>query len=85
MINLGDKVKDVVTGFEGVAVAKIEYLNGCRRYEIKPDKLKDGKTIDSEWIDIQQLKVVEENIFSKQKNTGSGGSGNTPSVRMPKF
>ncbi|MBA7581299.1 hypothetical protein ES708_23201 [subsurface metagenome] len=28
MINLGDKVKDIITDFEGTAVAKIIYMNG---------------------------------------------------------
>ncbi len=40
MINLGDKVKDTITDFEGTAVAKIIYLNGCIRYEVKPKGLK---------------------------------------------
>ncbi len=33
MINLGDKVKDTITDFEGTAVAKIIYMNGCIRWE----------------------------------------------------
>lgn len=62
-IKLGDKVKDVITGFEGIAIAKAEYLNGCIRFEIKPEKLKDSKTTEAEWIDIQQLKVVKAGFF----------------------
>ncbi len=86
MINLGDKVKDVITGFEGMAVAKIEYINGCIRYEVKPDKLKDSKTVESEWIDIQQLKVVKAGAFKPiQRQNPPGGPGNKPSVRMPRF
>jgi len=67
MINLGDKVKDRITGLEGIAIAKVIYLNGCVRYEVKPKGLKDGKTIESEWIDEQQL--IEK---SKAKNGGPG-------------
>jgi len=71
MINLGDKVKDRITGLEGIAIAKVIYLNGCVRYEVKPKGLKDGKTIESEWIDEQQL--IEK---SEAKN---GGPGSVPS------
>jgi len=36
MIRLGDVAKDRVTGFEGVTVARIEYLNGCIQYQLQP-------------------------------------------------
>ena len=45
MINLGDKVKDTITDFEGTAVAKIIYLNGCIRCEVKPKGLEDSGRI----------------------------------------
>lgn len=92
MINLGDKVMDVITGFTGVATARIEYINGCVRYEVQPDKLKDGKPIEAIWVDSQQLKIVQNNFFLKPipafspgKKEKSGGSGSTPNIRMPKF
>jgi len=80
MIQLGDKVRDIVTGFEGIAVAKIEYLNGCIRYEVQPETCKDGKPIDSLWIDIQQLVVTEERKINIKpvKAEGTGGPGNIP-------
>lgn len=30
-VNLGDRVKDQVTGFEGIAIARTEWLFGCPR------------------------------------------------------
>ena len=34
MIDLGDKVKDVITGFDGIAIAKIEYIEDAfKRYK----------------------------------------------------
>ena len=71
MINLGDRVKDRITGFEGIAIAKVIPLNGCVRYEVKPQGLKDGKTIESEWIDEQQL--------TNKSKAESGGPGTIPS------
>lgn len=77
MINLGDKVKDTITDFEGTAVAKIIYLNGCIRYEVKPKGLEDGKTVEAEWIDETQL--VVKGKTKKKKNDEPGGPGSTPS------
>lgn len=57
---LGDTARDVLTGFEGVVVAKSEWLNGCMRMTIQPRGLKDGKPIAPEGFDIEQLELVEK-------------------------
>ena len=84
MIELGDKVKDTITDFEGTVTAKIIYLNGCVRYEVKPQGLKDGKTIESEWIDETQLFVRSKakpraTETAKEEEDDTGGPGNVPS------
>jgi len=59
MVELGQKVKDNITGFAGIATAKCEYLNGCISIQVKPIKLtKEGKMIEAEWIDEQQLIIT---------------------------
>jgi len=72
MIVLGDKVKDIITEFEGIATARAEYLNGCVQYLLQPkyDK-KNNKIPEPEWIDEQQLKVI--NPKPKQQTTSTGG------------
>lgn len=78
MINLGDKVKDTITGLEGIVIAKIIYLNGCIQYEVQPKGLdKDGKIIKSAWIDEGQLIPKKRTKVEKEK--GPGGSGSVPS------
>ncbi|MBA7581323.1 hypothetical protein ES708_23225 [subsurface metagenome] len=79
MIKLGDIVKDTVTGLEGMAVAKIKYLNNCVQYEVQPKGLKDGSIIKSTWIDEGQLVVKKEAKIKKDKEKPPGGSGNVPS------
>ena len=54
-ITLGQKYKDNVTGFEGTAIARIEYVWGCIQYELKPAVDKDGKLIDGAWFDETRL------------------------------
>jgi hypothetical protein len=59
MVCLGDKVKDVVTGLAGIAVAKTHYLQGCARIGVQPQELKDGKPVEVYWVDEPQLEVIE--------------------------
>ena len=55
-IELGTRVKDRTTGFQGIAVARTDWLYGCTRYGVQSDKLdKDGKPIEAEWFDEQAL------------------------------
>lgn len=77
MIVLGDKVKDNITGFEGIAIAKCEYLNGCISIEVKPTKLdEDGEMLKAQWIDEQRLTV-------RSKATTGGPQNIPPSSDTP--
>jgi len=71
MINIGDKVKDMVTDFEGIVVARAVYMNGCIRCEVLAKITKDGKPIEGEWIDETQLICKKKaKVQSKEKDTG---------------
>ena len=72
MIELGDTVVDKVSGLEGTAVSRTEYLNGCVNYGVMP-KLKKGATEMPSWnIDEDQLRVVKKKAV-KVKKTPTGG------------
>lgn len=56
----GDELKDKVTGFRGVVVARVDWLNGCKRYCLQPTKLKDdGSRQDEVNFDEEQLELVK--------------------------
>lgn len=76
-IKLGDKVRCLITGFEGIATAKVEYLNGCIQYGVKPPAI-DGKMPDCEYIDYQQLEFVEDYFKSKEKVKTGGFQKDCP-------
>lgn len=80
------KVKDTVTGFEGIIISRLEHMNGCKRYEVQPNKLKDGKPIESIWIDEQQL--IETGKLKEQKKTTRRRPGGSrvrpPAMNVPK-
>lgn len=59
-IELGDTVKDTITGFQGVAIAQYLYLNGCVRINIQPEELREGKPIEDQAFDIEQIQVVKK-------------------------
>jgi len=69
-VKLGTIVTDRITGLTGMAVARIEYLNGCISVCVQPKELKDGKPVRTSWIDEQQL--------TEESEAKSGGPGPTP-------
>ena len=71
MIKLGDKVKDSITGFTGIVIARATYLNGCISCEVESTKLKDGAPLKCHWFDEQRL--------DKTSKATAGG----PKDRMP--
>ncbi len=86
MIKLGDKVKDTITGFEGVAVAECEYLYGCKQFQIEGVD-KDGAP-KSWWFDFQRIEEIEmvkkeehESIPLLRMGGNVGGPQDTPPRR----
>lgn len=66
-INLGDEVKDSVTGIKGIAVCRMTWLHGCDRIIIQPSGVnKEGKPFDNYTTDEPQLIVL------KRKKTKEG-------------
>jgi hypothetical protein len=55
-IELGRLYRDTVSGWEGTATARYEYMNGCVRVEISSHD-KDGKP-EAFVFDIQQVEPV---------------------------
>lgn len=63
-VELGDKVKDSVTGYEGIAVAKTTWLHGCIRWLVQPPQRKDGSVPDAQAFDDPQLTVVKKHAVA---------------------
>lgn len=86
MISLGNRVRDVYTKFEGVAIGRTDWLYGCSRIAVQSLELKDGKPIDAEWFDEQRLEVVrpEAPTVSEDSQATTGGPQSDPCrVRDP--
>lgn len=66
MNTLGKKVKDKVTGFEGIATSKHIYLTGCNQYGVQPVVDKDGKIPELRYFDEGRLEITGDGITSKE-------------------
>ena len=72
-MKLGDRIRCKVTGYEGVAVAKLKHLNGCVQYGLKGKMVKDGEYPETVYLDVEQLEKIEDNAV-KVKPSPTGGS-----------
>lgn len=81
--NLRDKVRDQITGFEGVIVVRSEFLNGCIRYGVQPIVLhkEHGTPQSIEHFDEEQLDLVE--AVEKPKLVRQTGGDRLPARRHP--
>jgi hypothetical protein len=62
-LELGQKMKDVASGFKGIAMHKVEQLNGNVQYALQP-KMAEGQLElpQSIFFDQHTLKTVDEGI-----------------------
>jgi hypothetical protein len=67
---LGDRVKDCISGFAGVIVARTEWLNGCKRYMVQAEQLYEGKPVDPIHIDQEQLVRNGDRVIVVKNETG---------------
>ncbi len=70
MIHLGQEVKEKVTGFIGIAIARVEYINGCIQYCVKPKMGQDGRMPEGEYIDEKMLTIESDGVWIESGNTG---------------
>jgi protein involved in polysaccharide export with SLBB domain len=81
VINLGDKVRDMVTGIQGIATARTTWLNGCVRVtlEYAGGKKDEALEVKRETFDEEQLEIVKAGAVVPLSRRGtvkrSGGGG----------
>lgn len=76
--NLGDELKDSITGFSGICVSRSQWISNCNTYGLKSVELKDGKPMDMEWFDEPVITLVKEKVHKENRDTG----GPTPKIPM---
>ncbi|MCK5138521.1 MAG: hypothetical protein KAQ85_01655 [Thermodesulfovibrionia bacterium] len=76
-VKLGKMARDLVTGFEGIVDAKIQYANGCVQYKLLSSKLNEKNEEVALWFD--KPRVVK---MKKRKRKGGPFKGE-PSFDKP--
>ena len=72
--DLGDEVKDVITGLQGIITGFSKYLNGCINYCLKSPINDKGEVREGEWVDEPQLELVKSSAIE----VGFAGGGPRP-------
>lgn len=75
--NLGEEVKDKITGFKGIVICQSKWINGCNTYGAKSQELKDGLPQDTQYFDEPQLISLGTSEMTPQRTTGG------PCVSVP--
>lgn len=68
----------MITGFTGIVHSRTEWLNGCVRVGVQPRELHEGKPVESQVFDIEQLECVGPGLNVVAKATG----GDRPNPKM---
>ncbi len=62
VIPLGAKVKDTISGFEGVVTGRAQYISGCAQSLVAPTVTSEGAFRDGQWFDTQRLRIVDDSM-----------------------
>jgi len=84
-IKLGDLVKDLITGFTGIASSRTEHLFGCVHIGITSNRMdKDGVPVGVMNFDEQRVVRIDKRdiVVSPDSTAKSGGPVPGTAVRM---
>jgi hypothetical protein len=76
---LGLKVRDRITGFEGMVTGRVQYITGCNQLLVQPPVKKKGGTFEeARWFDEDRMEAIPgKRFFLKVNDPG-------PDVEAPR-
>ena len=72
MIKLGQKAKDIITGFEGIITGRAQYIYGCDQYCLVPPVI-DGKPGEGQWFDEGRLEIIGRGVLPEDVQVDKPG------------
>lgn len=69
-INLGDKVRDMLTDFTGVVLGRSEHITGCNQVFVLPSSEKQNEIKDGHWFDIERIELIEAGAIKVSERLG---------------
>jgi hypothetical protein len=76
--DLGDEVRDTITNYCGVIVARTQWLTNCNTYMVKSRELKDGQPRDAITFDEPSVELVKPLAVRGVEGVKTGGP--TPAI-----
>lgn len=76
MIELGQKAKDKITGFEGIITSRVQYLTGCDQYGIAPPVGPDLKVNQTEYFDEGRIIILGPGVTAQEVSSPVNGGPN---------
>lgn len=64
-IKLGNTIRDAISGFTGIAIQRLEFMNGNVQYGVQPKGKEEGVYPDAMFIDHHTLDVVDEGVADR--------------------
>ena len=55
----GVRVKDIISGYEGVVTGMSSWITGCNQYSVSPGLDDKGEFRDNQWLDEDRLRIVD--------------------------
>jgi hypothetical protein len=92
-IELGDRVRDPITGYQGICTCVTTWLHGCIRVGVQAEALHDGKPVEDRHFDQSQLIVVDKRVHEpmvlgvvakpapEERRSSGGPSRETPGFK----
>jgi len=71
-VPIGARVRDRITGVEGVVVARTEYLRGCNRYSVQQAAGKNGEVPAWHMCEEDDCEVLQTPLEKRQPPAGNG-------------
>ena len=67
-IKLGDEVEDVTAKAAGIAIGRVEYLDGSKAWLVQPQYADDGTRIPVIEVQDAYAKRIGDGVYVKPKN-----------------
>lgn len=75
---LGAKVRDKVTGFEGTVIGRAEHLSGCNTYGVQPGSKNADDYKAQQWFDEPRLEQISKKILVIDEREDRTGADSVP-------
>jgi hypothetical protein len=57
-MKIGQTVRDRITGFCGTVIGAVEYITGCRQFQLQPKAKAEGDFVEARWLDEDRLEIL---------------------------